>query len=550
MPGKPGRGRQRRPADKTAVLGDIPVKYLQPGRLPIPANEFEYNSMTIAVTAQPTAISPTSRPHGTLDSKSGPHAKCINAGTNPATLRNDELPELPAWVVGVLAGMLSFGLILSVVLYLANFPPDWEWLYDIRMRLMRRRRDGYAKINEQAEGDESEERGRPKQSGSAGLGISFASATATGGLASRRRKNLSVDTSGRYGGPGVAVLDKDKDRIDGYDVESRDQSTLYKRERRTSYDEETLRYRQPPVLSPARFAWEALTAPIPSIESFTGFAGRGASSAKTPISRNGVPHRRWESANTHHGSTTAPLGISVELGQVIAEHKSVNIFHRIGEGVEHAAEKLGKVLSNAVDGDAEEGLLLPVQMSERERGYEPGLRTVKVIFETALELPVLARSTIMGLPQAQEPTATSSVDDTAPKSASQLPPEALALATKLFDFSRQGKTAELRQYVTAGIPVNLTNHKGDTLLMLGAYHGHLETVSMLLELQADVNVLNERGQSPIAGAVFKGYPEIVKALVDGGADIYGGQPNAVDSARMFRRDDILEVLGVDVRDEE
>ncbi|KAK3639162.1 hypothetical protein LTR56_008753 [Elasticomyces elasticus] len=151
----------------------------------------------------------------------------------------------------------------------------------------------------------------------------------------------------------------------------------------------------------------------------------------------------------------------------------------------------------------------------------------------------------MGLPQAQEPTSASSGDDSAPKSASQLPPEALALATKLFDFSRQGKTAELRQYITAGIPVNLTNHKGDTLLMLAAYHGHLETVSMLLELQADVNVLNERGQSPIAGAVFKGYPEIVKALVDGGAEIYGGQPNAVDSARMFRRDDILEVLGVD-----
>ncbi|KAK5741751.1 hypothetical protein LTR17_003742 [Elasticomyces elasticus] len=525
MPGKPGRGRQRRPADKTAVPADIPVKYLQPGRLPIPANEFDYNFMTIAVTAQPTAISPTSRPHGTLEFDSGPHPKYINAGTYPTTPRNDELPELPSWVVGVLAGMLSFGLILSVVLYLANFPPDWEWLYDIRMRLMRRRRDGYAKINEQAEGDDSEERGRPKHSSSAGLGISFASTTATGGLASRRRKNLSVDTSGRYGGLGVAVIDNDKDGIDGHDVESRDHSMLYKRQRHTSYDEETLRYRQPPVLSPARFAWEALTAPIPSIESFTGFAGRGTSSAKTPASRNGVPHRRWENTNTQAESTTAPLGTPVELEQVIAEHKSANIFHRIGESVEHAAEKLGKVLSDAVDGDAEDGLLLPVRMSERERGYEPGMRTV-------------------------DPTTASSVDDTAPKSASQLPPEALALATKLFDFSRQGKTAELRQYVTAGIPVNLTNHKGDTLLMLAAYHGHLETVSMLLELQADVNVLNERGQSPIAGAVFKGYPEIVKALVDGGADIYGGQPNAVDSARMFRRDDILEVLGVDVHNEE
>jgi len=92
--------------------------------------------------------------------------------------------------------------------------------------------------------------------------------------------------------------------------------------------------------------------------------------------------------------------------------------------------------------------------------------------------------------------------------------------------------------------VNLTNHKGDTLLMLAAYHGHVETVAMLLELKADINVLNERGQSPIAGAVFKGYTEVAKSLSEGGADLYVGQPNAVDCARMFKRDDILAIFGV------
>lgn len=152
----------------------------------------------------------------------------------------------------------------------------------------------------------------------------------------------------------------------------------------------------------------------------------------------------------------------------------------------------------------------------------------------------------MGLPQAQDqPPANESQPAPAPKSASQLPPEAIELATKLFDFARQGKTAELRQYIHAGIPVNLTNGKGDTLLMLASYHSHLDTVSMLLERGADVNVLNERGQSPIAGAVFKGNPDMVKALVEGGADVYAGQPNAVDSAAMFRRDDLAALLGLE-----
>ena len=155
----------------------------------------------------------------------------------------------------------------------------------------------------------------------------------------------------------------------------------------------------------------------------------------------------------------------------------------------------------------------------------------------------------MGLRQEQPDTQQSSMSSqphpSEPKSTAQLPPEALDLATKLFDFARQGKTAELRQYVSAGIPVNLTNHKGDTLLMLAAYYGNLDTVEMLLERGADTNVLNERGQSPIAGAVFKGHFEIVRAMHEHGADLRAGQPNAVDSAKMFRREDMLRRFGVE-----
>ncbi|KAI9685171.1 MAG: hypothetical protein M1822_004758 [Bathelium mastoideum] len=126
-----------------------------------------------------------------------------------------------------------------------------------------------------------------------------------------------------------------------------------------------------------------------------------------------------------------------------------------------------------------------------------------------------------------------------PQSVSSLPPEALDLATKLFDFARAGSTPELLQYLTAGIPPNLTNSKGDTLLMLAAYHGHAETVKMLLEKGADPNTLNDRGQSPLAGAVFKGWDEVVKVLFEGGGKADAGQPNAVDSARMFRKEQYL-----------
>ena len=134
----------------------------------------------------------------------------------------------------------------------------------------------------------------------------------------------------------------------------------------------------------------------------------------------------------------------------------------------------------------------------------------------------------------------------APSSVNSLPPEALALAAKLFDFARQGDLASLTPYLSAGIPPNLTNSSGDTLLMLASYYNHAPLVSYLLSKGADPNVLNDKGQCPLAGAVFKGYEEVVKVLVqEGKADIRNGHPNAVDTAAMFKKWECAKLMGVE-----
>ncbi|MEV7968919.1 ankyrin repeat domain-containing protein [Sphaerisporangium sp. NPDC088356] len=107
------------------------------------------------------------------------------------------------------------------------------------------------------------------------------------------------------------------------------------------------------------------------------------------------------------------------------------------------------------------------------------------------------------------------------------------LATRLFQLARSGQTERLCAYVDAGVPANLTNDKGDTLLMLAAYHGHAETVRALASRGADPGRANDRGQTPLAGAVFKKEPEVVRALLDAGADPAAGTPSAVDTAQMF-----------------
>ncbi|MFB7031913.1 MULTISPECIES: ankyrin repeat domain-containing protein [unclassified Streptomyces] len=122
-------------------------------------------------------------------------------------------------------------------------------------------------------------------------------------------------------------------------------------------------------------------------------------------------------------------------------------------------------------------------------------------------------------------------------------PEVIELASKVFDLARTGGAEALAAYVDAGVPVNLTNDRGDSLVMLAAYHGHAAAVSALLERGADADRANDRGQTPLAGAVFKGEDDVIRALLAGGANPEAGTPSAVDTARMFGKAELLELFG-------
>ncbi|MER7752346.1 ankyrin repeat domain-containing protein [Kitasatospora sp. NPDC097643] len=117
--------------------------------------------------------------------------------------------------------------------------------------------------------------------------------------------------------------------------------------------------------------------------------------------------------------------------------------------------------------------------------------------------------------------------------------EVIALAGKLFDLARAGDVDTLAAYVDAGAPADLTNDRGDTLVMLAAYHGHAAAVTALIERGADPNRANDRGQTPLAGAVFKGAEDVIDALLAGGADPKAGAPSAVETALMFGKADLV-----------
>lgn len=94
-------------------------------------------------------------------------------------------------------------------------------------------------------------------------------------------------------------------------------------------------------------------------------------------------------------------------------------------------------------------------------------------------------------------------------------PGVIELAGRVFDLARGGHTEELVAYVDAGVPVNLTNDKSDTLLILAAYHQHPATVAGLLERRSDHSRVNDRGQTALAVAVFRQSTEAVHHLLAG-----------------------------------
>jgi len=102
-----------------------------------------------------------------------------------------------------------------------------------------------------------------------------------------------------------------------------------------------------------------------------------------------------------------------------------------------------------------------------------------------------------------------------------------------FQAAREGDVKTLEEYFKIGRPLNETNSRGDTLLIVAAYNGQAQAVELILKQpKLEVDARNKMGLAALTGAAFKGHLEIAKALVKAKADVNASNESG-QTALMF-----------------
>ena len=128
-----------------------------------------------------------------------------------------------------------------------------------------------------------------------------------------------------------------------------------------------------------------------------------------------------------------------------------------------------------------------------------------------------------------------------------------------FQAAREGDVKILAAYFESGLPADVVNARGDTLLILAAYHGHEDAVKTILDRpKLVIDAKNKMGFTALTGAAFKGHLGIAKRLVAKGANpdaANGRGQTPLMYAAMFGRTEVVQFLvrshaSLDAKDEQ
>ena len=109
-----------------------------------------------------------------------------------------------------------------------------------------------------------------------------------------------------------------------------------------------------------------------------------------------------------------------------------------------------------------------------------------------------------------------------------------------------GKLETINSYLENGGDVNVTDEKGCSALFLATNLDSVEVIKILLDHGANINVqTHTTKQTPLINAAYVGNLEVVKLLVEKGADInikdMAGE-TALDAAKINKNNDVVMFL--------
>lgn len=87
-----------------------------------------------------------------------------------------------------------------------------------------------------------------------------------------------------------------------------------------------------------------------------------------------------------------------------------------------------------------------------------------------------------------------------------------SLITLFFEAARIGNNDVIKEFVSAGFPINERNPQSYTALMVAAYQGQKETVHLLLQEGANPCLEDKRGNTAFLGALLKREVTIAREL--------------------------------------
>ena len=96
-----------------------------------------------------------------------------------------------------------------------------------------------------------------------------------------------------------------------------------------------------------------------------------------------------------------------------------------------------------------------------------------------------------------------------------IPPETVKLAFKKV---RNNKVDEVGALMDDGVPPDIRDESGNTLLAVACQNGHKRLTRAMLKRGADINSQNRRGQTPLHYCFAFGHLELGDYLISKGAD--------------------------------